>query len=60
MNKSIFIILALFLSGFATQKHELGLFIGTSGYHGDIGDNKVGNIQTPKPLFWTYSQNKPS
>jgi len=45
MNKSIFIILALFLSGLVqAQKHELGLFIGTSGYHGDIGDNKVGEI----------------
>ncbi len=45
MIKKILITALLFISGVSlAQKHELGVFIGGSGYLGDIGDDQIGEV----------------
>lgn len=45
MIKNILIATILLVSGIShAQKHELGLFIGGSGYLGDIGHDRIGQI----------------
>jgi hypothetical protein len=46
MTKNIlFILLALCISGVSlAQKNEFGIFMGSSGYHGDIGNEQIGAV----------------
>lgn len=45
MTKNILITLILFISGVSlAQKNEFGIFIGSSGYHGDIGHDQIGEV----------------
>ena len=45
MLKKHLIILIFLLSGISSaQKNELGVFVGSSGYYGDIGKNQIGAI----------------
>lgn len=44
-KKIFFILLALCIYRVSlAQKNELGIFMGTSGYHGDIGNEQIGAI----------------
>jgi hypothetical protein len=45
MRKKHLIILVFLISGTSSaQKNELGIFVGSSGYYGDIGHNQIGAI----------------
>ena len=45
MLKKHLITITLIISGISlAQKNELGLFLGSSGYYGDIGNNQIGGI----------------
>ena len=45
MLKKHLIILVFLISGISSaQKNELGIFVGSSGYYGDIGHNQIGGI----------------
>ena len=45
MTKNILITLMLFISGvLLAQKNEFGVFMGSSGYHGDVGHNQIGGV----------------
>lgn len=45
MTKNILITFALLFSGVSlAQKHELGVFFGSTGYYGDLKDNQFGEI----------------
>jgi hypothetical protein len=49
----IIFVIPLFLAGSASaQKNELGIFLGSAGYHGDIGRDYVGGDCQSSLLHW--------
>lgn len=47
MTKNVLITLVLLISGVSlAQKHELGVFLGSSGYYGDLKEDQIGEILT--------------
>ena len=44
-NKNVFFLILLFISNISmAQKNEYGVFIGGTGYYGDIGHNEIGGV----------------
>ena len=44
LKKHLVILIFLIYGISSAQKNELGVFVGSSGYYGDIGENQLGAI----------------